>query len=285
MKKQLVTAKIHGMCGGVFSALRILENVIAENTGKPIYVLHELVHNHTVTAELERRGVKFVDSLQDIPQGSAAVIGAHGVSAEVKAELEKICSSLADATCPLVRKLQCVAAGLNECDQLVIFGKKGHPEVIGVAGHSRAGETFIVADKADIEALPELASPVFLSQTTVDAERSDEAMQLLVKRFPHIKTIPGVCDASRQRQAAVKELARRCPVVIIAGSPHSSNACRLQELAARQGAKAFRVDGADELPVDELRDCPCVGLSSGASTPESVFEKIVARLHELGFSS
>ena len=285
MKKQLVLAKVHGMCGGVFSALRILDKMIAGNPGKPVYVLHELVHNHTVTAEFEQRGVKFVDSPSDIPQGSAAVIGAHGVSAAVKAELEMRSSILADATCPLVRKLQYTAAGLNKDEQLVIFGKKGHPEVIGVAGHSNAGQTFIVADRSDIDALPELSSPVFLSQTTVDAARSDEAMRILLARFPHMRAVPGVCDASRQRQAAVRELAQRCPVVIIAGSLHSSNACRLRELAEQHGAKAFRVDGADELPEEELLNCEAVGLSSGASTPESVLEKIITRLQELGFSS
>ena len=285
MSKHYLTARVHGMCGGVFAALKTIDRLITGNPGKTIYVLHELVHNTTVTNELESRGVRFINSPDELPPGSIALIGAHGVSAAVEAQLRSKAAHLADATCPLVKKLQNIAASLSADDQLIIFGKPGHPEVVGTAGHSTAQMTCIVSNKADIDALPELSNPVFVSQTTVDANKSEEAMTLLQKRFPHIRCTPGVCDASKQRQSAVIELARRCPVVIIAGSAHSSNACRLREIAENQGAKAFRIDNAEELPEAELAKCELVGLSSGASTPESVLEKIIARLQKMGFSA
>jgi 4-hydroxy-3-methylbut-2-enyl diphosphate reductase len=285
MKKQYLIAEVHGMCGGVFSALKTIDKLIDGNPGKTVYVLHELVHNTTVTHELESRNVRFIDSPDELPEGSIALIGAHGVSAAVEAQLRARAGQLADATCPLVKKLQNIAASLTSGEQLIIFGKPGHPEVVGTAGHSTAQKTYIVSNEADIAALPELADPVFVSQTTVDAQKSEEAMKLLLKRFPQMRCSHGVCDASRKRQNAVIELARRCPVVIIAGSAHSSNACRLREIAENQGAKAFRIDSADELPEAELVNCSLVGLSSGASTPESILEKIIIRLQEMGFSA
>jgi 4-hydroxy-3-methylbut-2-enyl diphosphate reductase len=285
MKKQYMIADVHGMCGGVFAALKTIDQLIVANPGKTIYVLHELVHNTTVTCELESRNVRFINAPEELPENSIALIGAHGVSAAVEAQLRSRAGHLADATCPLVKKLQNIAASLTDKEQLVIFGKPGHPEVVGTAGHSKAQATYIVSNEADIAALPELAAPVFVSQTTVDAKKSEKAMQLLIDRFPQIRCTPGVCDASKKRQSAVIELAKRCPVVIIAGSAHSSNACRLREIAENQGAKAFRVDNADELPEAELANCELVGLSSGASTPESVLEKIIARLQKIGFSA
>ena len=285
MKKHYLIADIHGMCGGVFSALKTIDKLIADNPGQTIYVLHELVHNITVTHELESRNVRFINSPEELPEKSIVLIGAHGVSAAVEAQLRSRASTVADATCPLVKKLQNIAASLTADEQLVIFGKVGHPEVVGTAGHSTAQKTYIVSNKEDIAALPELSNPVFVSQTTVDAKKSKEAMQLLLQRFPQMRCSHGVCDASKKRQSAVIELAKRCPVVIIAGSAHSSNACRLREIAESQGAKAFRIDSAGELPDAVLANCSLVGLSSGASTPESVLEKIIIRLQEMGFSA
>ena len=285
MKKQYIIADVHGMCGGVFAALRTIEQLQAAHKGQTIYVLHELVHNTTVTRELESRNVRFINAPEELPENSIALIGAHGVSAAVEAQLRSRAACVADATCPLVKKLQNTAASLTGEEQLVIYGKPGHPEVAGTAGHSKAQAVYIVSNMEDIAALPELTKPVFISQTTVDSAKSEAAMLQLMKRFPQTRCIPGVCDASKQRQKAVIELAQKCPIVIIAGSAHSSNACRLQEIAANSGAKAFRVDNADELPEAELANCPLVGLSSGASTPESVLEKIIARLQKMGFSA
>ena len=285
MKKRYMIAEIHGMCGGVFSALKTIDQLIADHPGQVIYVLHELVHNTAVTSELEARNVRFIHSPDELPPNSVALIGAHGVSAEVEAQLRSRAALVADATCPLVKKLQNIASSLKKEEQLIIYGKPGHPEVVGTAGHSTAGDTYIVSSEADIGALPELTAPVFVSQTTVDAKKSEEAMQMLLKRFPQMRCTPGVCDASKKRQRAVIELAKVCPVVIIAGSAHSSNACRLREIAESQGAKAFRIDNVDELPEAELKECTSVGISSGASTPESVLEKIISRLQKMGFSA
>lgn len=285
MKKQYIIADVHGMCGGVFAALKKIGQLQAAHKNQTIYVLHELVHNTAVTRELEAANVRFINDPCELPANSIALIGAHGVSAAVEAELRSRAKTVADATCPLVKKLQNTAAALTGKEQLVIYGKPGHPEVVGTAGHSKAQAVYIVSSMEDIAALPELSDPVFISQTTVDSAKSEAAMQQLMKRFPQIRCIPGVCDASKQRQKAVIELAEKCPLVIIAGSAHSSNACRLQEIAASCGAKAFRVDSAEELPEEELTKYDLVGLSSGASTPESVLEKIIARLQKMGFSA
>lgn len=284
-QKRYIIADVHGMCGGVFAALRILEKMIAGHPGEKVFVFHELVHNTAVTADFERRGVCFVDSPEDIIPGAPAVIGAHGISAGMEKILRSIAGEVADATCPLVRRLHAAAAGLTPEDQLIIFGKKDHPEVMGTMGNSGAGKNFIVCSPEDIDKLPELESPFFISQTTVDAGKCDEALRLLKARFPNLRCVPGVCDASRQRQAAVIRLAASCPVVLVAGSPHSSNACRLAEIAGEQGSLAYLVNDAGELPEDVLKNCGSVGLTSGASTPEYILEKIAVRLQELGFSS
>ena len=285
MSKQYFVADIHGMCGGVFAALKQLQQTIDANCGRTVYVLHELVHNTTVTRNFQKQNVCFADEPSDIPPGSITIIGAHGISLAQHRLLESQSSQLIDATCPLVRKLQNIAASLTADDQLIIFGKTGHPEVIGVAGHSNAGANFIVSNAADIESLPELNQPSFISQTTVDAVKSREAMRLLKQRFPQMRCFDGVCNASIERQQAVIDLAGKCDLVLVAGSAHSSNACRLREIAENAGVKAVRIDNASELPEAELQSISRVGITSGASTPAEVTEKIISRLEELGFSS
>lgn len=285
MSKRYITAQVHGMCGGVFSALRKLDEVVAANCGKTVYVLHELVHNTTVTSQYEARNVCFADSVDAIPAGAVAVIGAHGLDAGTEAILRSRAKTVIDATCPLVKKLQNIAAQLDKKRELIIFGKSGHPEVAGVAGNSNAKETFIVSSAADIAALPELAAPFFISQTTVDAAKSDAALQLLKKRFPQLEYSAGVCDASLKRQNAVISLAKRCPVIIVAGSAHSSNACRLREIAAAQGADSYLVDKASDIPEDVLKNSSLIGITSGASTPECVINDIIHHLEQAGFSS
>ena len=273
------------MCGGVFAALKLLEKTLAEAGGSPVYVLHELVHNTPVTRAFEARGVHFVDTPADIPDGAYAMIGAHGVSRQVAESLRRKTPHLADATCPLVKKLQDFAASLTPQDQLIIYGKPHHPEVAGVHGHSCAGENFIITALDEIDKLPELTHPNFISQTTVEANAAETIKNALEKRFPHIKTLPGVCDASRRRQSAVLQAAQNSDMMIIVGSPHSSNACRLREIAEANcsGKKAFLVDGPEMLPAEELQNASKVGLSSGASTPEEIFEKVASALEALGF--
>lgn len=285
MPKRYIVADVHGMCGGVFAALDKLEKMLLRHPGETVFVLHELVHNTAVTGDFEKRKVRFVDSISEIPAGAPVVIGAHGVSGKTERAIREIAGDVMDATCPLVRKLHQESSRLTPDEQLVIFGKKDHPEVIGVYDNSGAGSNFVVYSPEDIALLPPLDSPVFISQTTVDSARCDEIRELLYRRFPTLRCVAGVCDASKLRQASVLQLVSQCQTIIVAGSAHSSNACRLKELAEMHGIPAYLVNGAEDLPESELAGINCIGITSGASTPEYVLEKIISRLQKIGFSS
>jgi len=280
MKPEIEIASVHGMCGGVFAALRALEKALAEGKDRPLYVLHELVHNRQVTEELRARGVRFIERREELPPGADLVIGAHGVPAETERMLRRIAGRITDATCPLVKKLQLSAAGLTKEDQLVLFGRRGHPEIEGVSGHSCAGENYLVSSLEEIDALPELKRPFFISQTTVDAAEGEKAERRMRERFPSLRSCGGVCDASRKRQQSVAEMAKRCPVILIVGSAHSSNACRLREIAERAGRRAYRIENHSEIPFEALRGVSRIGVSSGASTPESLVEEVLFALRK-----
>ena len=280
-KKTYIPASVHGMCGGVFSALKTLEEFTAEHG--EVYVFRELVHNRAVTAEFTAKGVHFVSRAEEIPDGAAVVIGAHGVGAELEKTLRRKASVCRDATCPLVKKLHRIAASLTPDRQLVIGGKSGHPEVIGIAGNSGTPHIHVVASAEEAAALPELSAPEFLSQTTMDHGEVEKILAALKARFPEIRIHSGVCDASRTRQKAVLELTERCDLILVIGSAHSSNARRLQEIAERRGTTAFLIDGADELPEAELECASIVGVTSGASTPEYLFSAVTEALERRGF--
>ena len=285
MSKRYILSDVYGMCGGVFAALKILQNMVDRHPGEAVFVLHELVHNRTVTGDFENKGVRFVNSIGEIPPGAPVVIGAHGTAPEMEQAIRAIAGEVADATCPLVKKLQLCAKNLTQSDQLVLFGKKGHAEVIAVLGNSGAGQNFTISSPADIDALPELDAPFFISQTTVDFTCCCEVESRLRQRFPALRCNPGVCDASRKRQEAVIKLASLCPVVIVAGSEHSSNAKRLQEIAQAHGARAFLVENAENIPETLLQESTLIGITAGASTPEDIVKKIIAKLQQAGFSS
>lgn len=282
MKEKIyIPASVHGMCGGVFSALKTLEEFTAEHG--EVYVFRELVHNRAVTEQFTEKGVHFVSRAEDIPDGAAVVIGAHGVGAELEKFLRGKASVCRDATCPLVKKLHRIAASLSPDRQLVICGKSGHPEVIGIAGNSGTPHIHVVSSAEDAAALPELSAPEFLSQTTMDHGEVEKLLTILKARFPEMRVHSGVCDASRTRQKAVIDLAKRCDLILVIGSAHSSNAKRLQEIAERQGRKAFLLDNADELPEAELERASVVGVTSGASTPEYLFSAVTEALERRGF--
>ncbi len=281
-KKLCITAPVHGMCGGVFAALQKLDEMHRKH-GK-VYVFRELVHNRAVTEELSAKQICFVNDPSEIPDDSAVVIGAHGVSREIEKILREKASHLQDASCPLVKKLHRIASALNPAQQLVICGRQGHPEVDGIAGNSGTGEVYIVSSPEAAAGLPELPEPVFISQTTVDHQEVESVLAVLKKRFPGIKVSSGVCDASRSRQKAVIELAGMCDAVLVIGSGHSSNARRLCEIAAKLCGKAFLIDNAAEIPWSELEDICRVGVTSGASTPEYLFTEVVSELESAGFS-
>lgn len=280
-EKLYFTAEIHGMCGGVHTALKTLQDLI-DQTGEGIFVLNELVHNRAVSDSFIRQGVHFVKCVEDVPPGAVAVIGAHGVAPDVEKALKLRAGKCVDATCPLVKKLHHIAAGLTEKDELILFGKAGHPEVAGVAGHSRAGKLLMISSAADVDDLPELSDPVFISQTTVDHAEVNEALIRLKKRFPGLRESSNICDASWKRQMAVLELAKKCEMILVIGSAHSSNANRLVEIARRAGAESFLVE--DHYGINaEMLNISAIGITSGASTPEYLFNGVVELLEKSGF--
>ncbi|MBE6357300.1 MAG: 4-hydroxy-3-methylbut-2-enyl diphosphate reductase [Lentisphaerae bacterium] len=281
-RKIYLTAGIFGMCGGVHAALKTLEDLVDSSAGQGISVFRELVHNRTVTAAFETRGVTFAENIHDIPAGSTLVIGAHGVSPEVERALRERAAVCLDATCPLVKKLHRIAAGLDADEELIIFGKKSHPEVQGVSGHAATSHLFIISSADEAEKLPLLSRPVFISQTTVDHREVNAALEVLKKRFPYIRICSGICDASQKRQEAVMELAAQVDAVLVIGSAHSSNAKRLREIAERSGAAAFLIDSAADLTGGMLA-FDRIGVTSGASTPQSLFDGVLAALENAGF--
>ncbi len=280
-RKIYLTAEVFGMCGGVHAALKILEGLLT-SPEREIFVFHELVHNHAVTESFTSRGVTFAATIDEIPSGATLVIGAHGVSPEVEAQLRARAGICLDATCPLVKKLHHIADALTDNEQLILFGKAGHPEVDGVAGHSGTKNLFLISSPAEAEVLPSLDNPVFISQTTVDHDEVEKTLSILRRRFPNLKECSGICDASKKRQAAVIKLAENVDCVIVIGSNHSSNAKRLREIAERAGSKAFLIDNASQLTA-EILNFHRIGITSGASTPQYLFDEVIAALEKNGF--
>ncbi len=280
-KKYYFVAEIFGMCGGVHTALNTLQALV-DRAGQGVFVFNELVHNRSVTDSFIRQGVRFVDKIEDVPQGATLVLGAHGVAPAVESALRSRAAECVDATCPLVKKLHRIAAGLGRNEELILFGKAGHPEVAGVAGYSAAGKLFIISSADEVETLPDLDNPVFISQTTVDHGEVNAALVKLKKRFPMLKECSNICDASWKRQRAVLELAQKCDAVLVIGSAHSSNARRLMEIARRTGIEAFLIDDASQI-TPQMFSFARIGVTSGASTPQYLFDGVVAALENAGF--
>ena len=280
-KKIYQIADVYGMCGGVHAALKVLEKLLV-SPGQGVFVFHELVHNHAVTSSFEQRGVTFAKSIDEIPDGATLVIGAHGVSPETEAALRRKAGICLDATCPLVKKLHHIAEALSATDQLIIFGKSGHPEVAGVAGYSGTKELYLISSPDEVDSLPDLSDPVFISQTTVDHAEVATALKKLKQRFPGLKECSGICDASKKRQEAVLKLAKSVDCIIVIGSDHSSNAKRLREIAQRAGCTAYLIDNADGVSPEILKFSR-IGVTGGASTPQHLFDEVIAALENAGF--
>ena len=281
-RKFYLTADVFGMCGGVHAALKVLEGLLTL-PDRDVFVFHELVHNHSVTESFIRQGVTFAASIEEIPNGATLVIGAHGVSPKVEAALRARAGKCLDATCPLVKKLHHIADSLTDSEQLILFGKAGHPEVDGVAGHSGTRHLYLISSPEEADDLPAMDNPVFISQTTVDHDEVEKTLLKLRKRFPNLKECSGICDASKKRQAAVIKLAEKVECVIVIGSNHSSNAKRLREIAERAGAAAFLIDNASML-TGEILNFSSIGITSGASTPQYLFDEVTAALEAHGFA-
>ncbi|MEN9922972.1 MAG: hypothetical protein RIS09_486 [Actinomycetota bacterium] len=285
--KKVLLAAPRGYCAGVDRAVVAVEKAL-DTYGAPIYVRKEIVHNKFVVSELRKRGVIFVEELDEVPQGSTVVFSAHGISPAVRAQAEELNLKTIDATCPLVTKVHSEAKRFAADGYKIIFiGHEGHEEVEGTMGE--APESMILVDgpeSADSMQLPEDEKVIWLSQTTLSVDETLETVERLNRRLPHLQAPPSddICYATQNRQAAVKVIAAQCDLLIVVGSANSSNSVRLVEVALDSGAKnAIRVDGATELSDSLLDDVAVVGLTSGASVPEELVTGVLSWLAERGF--
>jgi len=280
-------ARPRGFCAGVCRALATIEAVLA-NRSRPIYVNHEIVHNDHVADDLRSRGVAFANTLADVPDGATLIISAHGVAADFMAAARNRGLQVIDATCPLVEKVhhkarRAVAAGKT----VILIGHRGHPEVVGTLGQVAPDAAFLVESPADVAVLPNLDSKriTVLTQTTLTPEDIAAVTDALVRRFPGIQLGDDLCYATRNRQQAVRDLAGHCPLILVVGSPRSSNSRRLVEVAQTAGVKAFLVQDAGELREEWLEGAKAIGITAAASTPECLVEQLLARLRQLGWNN
>jgi 4-hydroxy-3-methylbut-2-enyl diphosphate reductase len=284
---KLVLANPRGFCAGVDRAIAIVEQALAQ-FGSPIYVRHEVVHNKFVVDDLRAKGAIFVDELAEVPAGSTVVFSAHGVSRAVRAEAESRRLKVFDATCPLVTKVHIEVAKMRQLGrEIVMIGHAGHPEVEGTMGQSDGG-IYLVETIADVATL-EVRNPTNLSyvtQTTLSVDDAAAIVAALKTRFPAIAgpKKDDICYATQNRQDAVKFMARRCDLVIVVGSPNSSNSNRLREVAANLGIQAYMIDRAEELQAAWLEGRRCVGVTAGASAPDVLVRQVIERLRALGAS-
>ncbi|HEY0312945.1 MAG TPA: 4-hydroxy-3-methylbut-2-enyl diphosphate reductase [Allosphingosinicella sp.] len=273
-----------GFCAGVDRAIRIVELAL-ERHGAPVYVRHEIVHNKFVVDSLKEKGAVFVADLDQVPDGVPVVFSAHGVPKTVPAAATARGLDFLDATCPLVSKVHRQAERLVEQGRHILFiGHAGHPEVIGTFGQVPEGRMTLIETAADAEAVApgDPANLAFLTQTTLSVDDTAEIVAILERRFPSIKAprADDICYATSNRQAAVKEIARRCDAVLVIGAPNSSNSVRLVEVAEREGARARLVGRAAELDLAWLDGISTLGLTAGASAPELLVRELVDRLRE-----
>ncbi|SOB78544.1 4-hydroxy-3-methylbut-2-enyl diphosphate reductase [Sphingomonas guangdongensis] len=275
----LLIAAPRGFCAGVDRAIQIVELAI-ERYGAPVYVRHEIVHNKFVVDTLRDKGAVFVETLDDVPDGVPVVFSAHGVPKAVPAKAESRGLSYLDATCPLVSKVHRQAERLVEAGRHILFvGHAGHPEVIGTFGQVPDGAMTLIETAADAEAI-QPADPgnlAFLTQTTLSVDDTAEIMGVLQRRFPAIVAprADDICYATSNRQDAVKVIADQCDLLLVIGSPKSSNSMRLAELAVRQGVEAKLIQRADELDWAWLTGVGTLGLTAGASAPEVLVRELV----------
>ena len=281
--KTIMLANPRGFCAGVDRAISIVERAL-EEFGAPIYVRHEVVHNKFVVDGLREKGAVFIDDLADVPPGATLIYSAHGVSKAVQAEAAERGFRVFDATCPLVTKVHKEVARLDEQGyQIIMIGHAGHVEVEGTMGQLPPGRMLLVQTVDDVGSL-HIANPekvAYVSQTTLSVDETKDIIAALNERFPHIKNPhkEDICYATTNRQKAVKDLADECDVVIVVGSPNSSNSNRLREVAALRGVDAYMVDNAEHLQREWFAGKRKVGLTAGASAPEVLVQGVIDRLN------
>ncbi|WP_027817500.1 4-hydroxy-3-methylbut-2-enyl diphosphate reductase [Paraburkholderia bannensis] len=282
---EILLAQPRGFCAGVDRAIEIVERAIQIH-GAPIYVRHEIVHNAYVVEDLRKKGAIFIEQLEEVPAGNTVIFSAHGVSKAVRADAEARGLRVYDATCPLVTKVHVEVAKMrDEGLDIVMIGHKGHPEVEGTMGQVGEG-MYLVEDIADVGALT-LRDPervAFVTQTTLSVDDAADIIAALKARFPAIREPKkqDICYATQNRQDAVKFMAPQCDVVIVVGSPNSSNSNRLREVAEKRGIPAYMVDAPDQIDPRWLEGKRRIGLTAGASAPEALAQQIIQRLNELG---
>lgn len=286
--KRILLAAPRGYCAGVDRAVIAVEKAL-ERFGAPVYVRKQIVHNIHVVKELESRGVIFVDEVSEVPESSTIVFSAHGVSPMVVAEAADRGLNAIDATCPLVTKVHREAVRFSGQDyHILLIGHAGHEEVEGTMGHAPDHTTLVNdPDEADRITVPDTENLIWLSQTTLSVDETMETVRRLRLRFPHLSDPPSddICYATQNRQVAIKKIAPECDLVIVVGSPNSSNSVRLVEVALEYGAKAaYRVDYASEIKQEWLEGVATIGLTSGASVPEVLVDHTLADLADAGYT-
>lgn len=278
---QVILANPRGFCAGVERAIAIVERAL-QKFGAPIYVRHEVVHNKFVCDDLRAKGAVFIEELNEVPSGSTVIFSAHGVSKAVRDEAETRGLKVFDATCPLVTKVHVEVGKMrHQAREVVMIGHKGHPEVEGTMGQSKDG-MYLVETADDVRRLkvnsPEQLS--FVTQTTLSVDDASVVIDALRAQFPEVQgpKKDDICYATQNRQDAVKALTEQCDMLIVVGSPNSSNSRRLKEVALARGVDAYLVDGPEEISADWLLGKLRVGVTAGASAPEILVERVVDRV-------
>jgi 4-hydroxy-3-methylbut-2-enyl diphosphate reductase len=282
LQRQLFVAEVHGFCNGVRRALDTVEKLLTADNGSKVCVFNEIVHNNFVVDSLKKRGVSFVQSLDEVPPGATLVWSAHGVPPELKREAEKHNISTVDATCPLVQKVHKLAAERTAAGEEVIFiGHRNHPETVGVMG---CGKVRCVSNETDIAELPDFACRrvAVLTQTTLCANEVENLLELLKKRYAALQVFSGICYATGERQQAVRDLIeqKNIDTLLVIGSPRSSNSNRLCDVARQYNVPAILIDDPEELMNIDLTNVYRLGLTAGASAPEILLNKALKILTE-----
>ena len=281
----VLLANPRGFCAGVDRAIEIVERAL-ERYGAPIYVRHEVVHNKFVVEDLKSKGAIFIEDLSEVPAGSTLVFSAHGVSQAVRAEADRRGFTVFDATCPLVTKVHAEVASMAAKGlEIIMIGHAGHPEVEGTMGQATSG-MYLVESELDVAKLRvrDENKLAYVTQTTLSVDDASKVVAALQARFPAIRGPKrgDICYATQNRQDAVKFMAPQCDLVIVVGSPTSSNSNRLREVADKLDVEAYMIDNANELKAEWLQGKRSIGISAGASAPEVLVEAVIARLKQLG---
>lgn len=288
MDKEILLAQPRGFCAGVDRAIEIVERAL-QQFGAPIYVRHEIVHNAYVVDDLRTKGAIFIEELADVPAGNTVVFSAHGVSKAVQVEADARGLRVFDATCPLVTKVHIEVAKMRrEGREIIMIGHDGHPEVEGTMGQAEEG-MYLVENVADVEKLIVANADMlaYVSQTTLSVDDTADVIAALKRKFPNIAAPKrgDICYATTNRQEAVKFMAPQVEVVIVVGSPNSSNSNRLREVAEKKGVTAYMVDNASQIDSAWLNGKTRIGVTAGASAPEILVQAVINRLKECGAKS